>query len=67
MSVAAIPKERVTATLIPGDGVGPEIVNSVEDVFKAAGVPMDFEVFFLSEVHAALSVPVDTVVESIAR
>jgi len=66
-SVSAFPKERVTATLIPGDGVGPEIVNSVEDVFKAAGVPMDFEVFFLSEVHAALSVPIDTVVESISR
>ena len=66
-STAAVPKERVTATLIPGDGVGPELINAVEDVFKAASVPMDFEVFFLSEVHSALSVPVDTVVESIAR
>jgi isocitrate dehydrogenase (NAD+) len=66
-STAAMPRERVTATLIPGDGVGPELVNSVEDVFKAAGVPMDFEVFFLSEVHSSLSVPIDTVVESIAR
>ena len=62
-----MPKERVTATLIPGDGVGPELVDSVEEVFKAAGVPMDFEVFFLSEVHSALSSPIDTVVESIAR
>ena len=61
------PKERVTATLIPGDGVGPEMVSAVEEVFKAAGVPMDFEVFFLSEVHASLSVPVETVVESITR
>ena len=61
------PKERVTATLIPGDGVGPELVTAVEQVFKAAGVPVDFEVFFLSEVHSALSVPIETVVESINR
>ncbi len=66
-STSAMPKERVTATLIPGDGVGPELVDSVEEVFKSAGVPMDFEVFFLSEVHSALSSPIDTVVESIAR
>jgi len=62
-----MPKERVTATLIPGDGVGPEMVTAVEEVFKAAGVPMDFEVFFLSEVHPSLSVPVNTVIDSISR
>jgi len=66
-SVAAAPKERVTATLIPGDGVGPELVSSVEEVFKAAGVPMDFEVFFLSEVHPQQSHPVETVIDSISR
>ena len=63
----AATKERVTATLIPGDGVGPELVTAVEQVFKAAGVPVDFEVFFLSEVHAALSVPMEIVVDSINR
>jgi len=57
----------MTATLIPGDGVGPEMVSAVEEVFKAAGVPMDFEVFFLSEVHPSLSVPISTVLESIER
>ena len=60
-------EDRVTATLIPGDGVGPELVASVEEVFKAAGVPMDFEVYFMSEVHSALSAPVPAVVESIRR
>ena len=60
-------EDRVTATLIPGDGVGPELVASVEEVFKAAGVPMDFEVYFMSEVHSALSAPVTSVVESIRR
>jgi len=66
-AAAPAPTERVTATLIPGDGVGPEMVAAVEEVFTAAGVPMDFEVFFLSEIHPSLSVPVSTVMESIAR
>merc|ERR1719431_1157200 len=59
--------ERITATLIPGDGVGPELVASMEEVFKAAAVPVDFEVYFMSEVHSALSAPVTTVVDSIMR
>ena len=50
-SSALKPEERVTATMIPGDGVGPELMASVEEVFKAAGVPMDFEVYFMSEVR----------------
>jgi len=66
-SLSSRPEDRVTATLIPGDGVGPELVASVEEVFKAAAVPMDFEVYFMSEVHAALSSPVKSVVDSIAR
>ena len=66
-ALSSRPEDRVTATLIPGDGVGPELVASVEEVFKAAGVPMDFEVYFMSEVHSALSTPVSTVVESIRR
>merc|ERR1711892_700867 len=66
-NMASRPEDRVTTTLIPGDGVGPELVASVEEVFKAAAVPMDFEVYFMSEVHSALSVPVKTVVDSIAR
>merc|ERR1711892_1564511 len=31
------------------------------------GVPMDFEVYFMSEVHSALSSPVKTAVDSISR
>jgi len=38
------PNARRTVTLIPGDGVGPELMASVRDVFSAAGVPVDFEV-----------------------
>ena len=31
-------------TLIPGDGIGPEISKSVMDIFKAAGVGVEFEI-----------------------
>ena len=31
-------------TLIPGDGIGPEISKSVTDIFKAAGVEVEFEI-----------------------
>ena len=34
-------------TLVPGDGVGPEVMGSVQEVFKAAGVPVDFEEYFV--------------------
>ncbi|KAK2567983.1 Isocitrate dehydrogenase [NAD] subunit alpha [Acropora cervicornis] len=30
-------------TLIPGDGIGPEISNAVKDVFEAAEVPIEWE------------------------
>ena len=32
-----------TVTLIPGDGIGPEIANSVQKIFEAAGVPLKWE------------------------
>eukprot|EP00730_Choanoeca_flexa_P020277 TRINITY_DN9911_c0_g1_i3.p1 TRINITY_DN9911_c0_g1~~TRINITY_DN9911_c0_g1_i3.p1 ORF type:complete len:359 (+),score=105.20 TRINITY_DN9911_c0_g1_i3:17-1093(+) len=34
---------RRTVTLIPGDGVGPELTASVQRVFEAMKVPIDFE------------------------
>ncbi|KAJ8046425.1 Isocitrate dehydrogenase [NAD] subunit gamma, mitochondrial [Holothuria leucospilota] len=39
---------RHTVTLIPGDGIGPEFMNHVRDVFRHAHVPVDFEEFHLS-------------------
>lgn len=53
--------------MIPGDGVGPELVVAVQNVFKAADVPVDFEPYFLSEVNPTLSAPLDQVSNSIAR
>ncbi|XP_055601668.1 isocitrate dehydrogenase [NAD] subunit beta, mitochondrial-like [Uranotaenia lowii] len=58
---------RVTCTMIPGDGVGPELMYSVSEVFKAADVPVDFETLFLSEVNPTLSSPLEDVVRSINR
>ena len=36
-------------TMIPGDGVGPELMASVQEVFKAANVPVEFDQICLSE------------------
>ncbi|XP_054258623.1 isocitrate dehydrogenase [NAD] subunit beta, mitochondrial [Macrosteles quadrilineatus] len=58
---------RTKCTLVPGDGVGPELVYSVQEVFKAAGVPVDWDMFFLSEVNRALSAPLEDVANSIQR
>lgn len=30
-------------TLIPGDGIGPEISDAVQLIFKTAGVPVEWE------------------------
>ena len=43
-------ERRIKCTMIPGDGVGPEMMDSVQDVLKAIGAPIDFEVHHLSEV-----------------
>ncbi|XP_046480849.1 isocitrate dehydrogenase [NAD] subunit beta, mitochondrial [Neodiprion pinetum] len=60
-------ESRTKCTLIPGDGVGPELVYSVQEVFKAANVPIEFETFFLSEVNPTLSAPLERVSGSIAK
>ncbi|CAD7090363.1 unnamed protein product [Hermetia illucens] len=59
--------KRTTCTLIPGDGVGPEIVYSLQEVFKAADVPVDFETYFLSEVNPILSAKLEDVTSSIMK
>lgn len=42
------PEGRTLCTLIPGDGVGPEMMQSMQEVLEAAGAPVDFETYFLS-------------------
>lgn len=58
---------RQKATLIPGDGVGPELCNVVQDVFKAADVPLDFEQHHISELDPDRSSSLEDVVKSIRR
>ncbi|XP_066253327.1 isocitrate dehydrogenase [NAD] subunit beta, mitochondrial [Euwallacea similis] len=65
--LAERPDTRVSATLIPGDGVGPELVYSVQEVFKAAGIPVDWESYFFSEVNPTLSAPLEDVAKSISK
>ena len=36
--------ERKTITLIPGDGIGPEISSAVCEIIKAAGVDIDWDI-----------------------
>ena len=42
-SSRAYSTEPITATLFPGDGIGPEIANAVKQVFNAAGVPIHWD------------------------
>uniref|UniRef100_A0A8C5VUS7 Isocitrate dehydrogenase [NAD] subunit, mitochondrial n=1 Tax=Microcebus murinus TaxID=30608 RepID=A0A8C5VUS7_MICMU len=42
-------------TMLPGDGVGPELMHAVKEVFKAAGVPVEFQEHHLSEVQNTAS------------
>ncbi|OLY80090.1 Isocitrate dehydrogenase [NAD] subunit 1, mitochondrial [Smittium mucronatum] len=64
------PKEyggRFTVTLIPGDGIGREVANSVKKVFKAANVPVDFEQFNVSGTSSDMDPQLQSAVLSIKR
>ncbi|KAE9551478.1 hypothetical protein FO519_005323 [Halicephalobus sp. NKZ332] len=39
---------RQTVTVLPGDGIGPEMINHVRRIFSFACVPVDFEVIPLN-------------------
>ena len=38
------PQRKLPATLIPGDGIGPEIVKSAVDILEALGSPFEWEI-----------------------
>ncbi|KAI1466893.1 isocitrate dehydrogenase subunit 1 [Daldinia caldariorum] len=44
---------KYTVTLIPGDGIGAEVAESVKTVFKADSVPIDWEQVDVSGVESA--------------
>lgn len=58
---------KVKCTLIPGDGVGPELCSATMEVMSAMQVPVVFEELFLSEIHPTMSAPIEQVAESISR
>lgn len=39
----------VTVAAFPGDGIGPEIFSAVEEVFSAAGAPINWQKFEISD------------------
>ncbi|XP_042221483.1 isocitrate dehydrogenase [NAD] subunit beta, mitochondrial-like isoform X1 [Homarus americanus] len=61
------PEGHTTATLVPGDGVGPELCQVVLDVFKSAGVPVDFEELYLTELYSRETDTLKKVVDSISQ
>ncbi|KAI0223518.1 Isocitrate dehydrogenase [NAD] subunit beta, mitochondrial [Lamellibrachia satsuma] len=58
---------RQTVTVLPGDGVGPELLTSVKEVFTASRVPVDFEEIHLSEIQPQQSASLESVIESCQR
>ncbi|XP_059169701.1 isocitrate dehydrogenase [NAD] subunit gamma, mitochondrial-like isoform X2 [Physella acuta] len=47
---------RHTVTLMTGDGVGPELLSHVQEIFRYAGAPIDFEIV---EINSSTNTPID--------
>ncbi|KAJ7336484.1 Isocitrate dehydrogenase [NAD] subunit beta, mitochondrial [Desmophyllum pertusum] len=60
-------KGRYMVTLIPGDGVGPELVHSVKRVFSAAGAPVDWDEIPISDMSYGSRYTLDDVVQSMKK
>lgn len=60
-------KGRYMVTLIPGDGVGPELCHSVKRVFSAAGVPVDWDEIPISDMMYGSRYTLEDVVQSMKK
>lgn len=58
---------RQTVSMIPGDGIGPEVCSGVQQVFASAGVPVDFEVHDIKGAEYTAENHLEDVVTSIVR
>ncbi|RMX48434.1 hypothetical protein pdam_00020454 [Pocillopora damicornis] len=58
---------RYMVTLIPGDGVGPELVYSVKRIFSAAGAPVDWDEIPVSDMSYGSRYTLDDVVQSMKK
>ena len=52
-AAASSRRHLTTVTMIPGDGIGPEISASVQEIFAAAGAPVDWEPVDVNPVQGA--------------
>ncbi|TPP60127.1 Isocitrate dehydrogenase [NAD] subunit mitochondrial [Fasciola gigantica] len=67
LSSASLAAQKKRVTLIPGDGVWPELFVSVKHVFRELGVPVDFDELHLSGLPGAQTIDLDIVLESLSR
>jgi hypothetical protein len=51
VSLIRNPDGNFNVTMIPGDGVGPELMDSVQAVLKSVNAPLSFDQLHLSEVQ----------------
>jgi len=61
------PNDRVPVTLIPGDGVGPEIMDSCQEVLQSMGARIDFEEMYFSEINHGASRSLEDVMASVKK
>jgi len=62
------PNGKYTVTLIPGDGIGPEISEAVKDIYTAARVPIQWEEVDVTPIlkNGKTAIP-DKAIESVKR
>lgn len=54
-------------TILPGDGVGPELIQSVQAVLKATGADLEYDDHFLSEVSTGRNTSYNVLKNSITK
>lgn len=60
-------ESKIKVTLVPGDGVGPELMLCVREIYKQLGVPIEFEEILASELLPGRSSSVDDVCNSFRK
>merc|ERR1719464_566874 len=59
--------EKVSVTLIPGDGVGPELMDSCQEVLQSMGARINFQEVYFSEINHGASQPLEEVMASVTK
>lgn len=63
----ALNDTKIKVTLVPGDGVGPELMLCVREIYKQLGVPVEFEEILASELLPGRSCSVEDLSNSFKR